>query len=228
MKPATRGVQDLQDPEEHRRPPVLADELAMSAGVDGAQRGAPWEGASRSVTMSTLPGRLHGHEVAALIKIQSLTSSPGVRRSAVILSHAGEHALSWTALGLVGAACNPQNRRPWLRATVTVVGAHAVSVVLKRVVRRHRPSDPRIQVHVVTPSDWSFPSSHATSTTAAAVAYSRLLGRRYPLFSIPVMMASRAILGVHYPSDVLAGSLIGAVMGHWVTRARTVSPSAPR
>jgi len=93
------------------------------------------------------------------------------------------------------------------------------------VVRRHRPGDPRIQVHVSTPSDWSFPSSHAASTTAAAVAYSRLLGRRYPLISIPVMMTSRVILGVHYPSDVLAGVVLGAVMGHGVTLSRNMLPS---
>ena len=167
----------------------------------------------------------HEHEVAALIRIQSLTSWPGMHRSAVILSHVGEHALTWTALGLVGSRRDPQQRRPWLRATATVVGAHAVSVVLKRLVRRHRPSDPRIRVLVAAPSQWSFPSSHATSTTAAAVAYSRLLRRRYPLFSIPVMMASRVMLGVHYPSDVLAGSVIGAVMGHWVARGRAVAQS---
>ncbi len=163
-------------------------------------------------------------EVAALIGIQSLTASPGMRQGALILSRVGEHALGWTALGLVGAVLDPRQRRPWLRATATVVGAHAVSVVLKRVVRRRRPSDPRIQVHIGTPSHWSFPSSHATSTTAAAVAYSKLLGRRYPLFSIPVMLTSRVILGVHYPSDVLAGSMIGAVMGRWAG-ARTVSRS---
>ena len=164
-------------------------------------------------------------EVAALIRTQSLAASPGMGRGMVILSHVGEHALSWTALGLLGAALDPEQRRPWLRATATVVGAHAVSVVVKRVVRRHRPSDPRIHVHVATPSDWSFPSSHAASTTAAAVGYSRLLRRRWPLFSIPVMMTSRVILGVHYPSDVLAGSLIGAVMGRWVAPVRAVKRS---
>ena len=119
----------------------------------------------------------------------------------------------------------PRQRRPWLRATATVVGAHTVGVVVKAGVRRHRPSDPRIQVYVATPSDWSFPSSHAASTTAAAVAYSGLLRRRYPLIAIPVMMASRVILGVHYPSDVLAGSLLGAVMGRWVARAGSTSSS---
>lgn len=174
---------------------------------------------------SAVSSSTHKHEVDALIIIQSLTSSPGILRGAVILSHIGEHALSWIALGLVGAVRDPEHRRPWLQATATVVGAHALSIVIKRLARRHRPSDPRVQVHVSTPSDWSFPSSHAASTTAAAVAYSRLLGRRYPLFSIPVMMTSRVILGVHYPSDVLAGALIGAVMGHRITRAKSLSPS---
>jgi PAP2 superfamily len=205
---------------------LLVEEPSRPAGLDGTERDTPlgWKSCRVPTHPSTVTWGVPEHEVAALIKIQSLTSWPGMRRSAVVLSHVGEHALSWTALGLVGAARDPQQRRPWLRATATVVGAHAVSIVVKRLVRRHRPSDPRVQVHVGTPSDWSFPSSHATSTTAAAVAYSRLLRRRYPLFSIPVMMASRVILGVHYPSDVLAGSVIGAVLGHWVAR----SPAASR
>lgn len=180
---------------------------------------------TRTVHPAAAPRSAQEREVSALVTIQALATSPAVRRSAVILSHLGEHALTWTALGLVGAGLDPRQRRLWLRATATVVGAHAVSIVVKRVVRRHRPSDPRIQVYVATPSDWSFPSSHAASTTAAAVAYSRLLGRRYPLLAVPVMMASRVLLGVHYPSDVIAGSVLGAVMGRWVARAGSMSSS---
>ena len=171
------------------------------------------------------PAGGHEREVAALVRAQSLAASVGVGQGAVFLSHVGEHALFWTGLGLLGAVLDPDRRRPWLRATATVVGAHAVSVVAKAVVRRRRPSDPRIHVYVATPGHWGFPSSHAASTTAAAVAYSGLLGRRWPLFLVPVMMGSRVILGVHYPSDVLAGALIGAVMGRWVAPVRAVSGS---
>jgi len=165
------------------------------------------------------------HEVAALIRAQSLTASPQIRAGAVILSHVGEHALTWTAAGLLGGLLDRNQRRPWLRATATVVCTHGLSIAVKRVVRRHRPADPRIHVLVTTPGPWSFPSSHAASTTAAAVAYSRLLRRRWPLFSIPAMMASRLILGVHYPSDVVSGAAFGAAMGRWVAPGRGVAGS---
>lgn len=166
---------------------------------------------------------VHELEVAALVRAQGLTPSLGGRRGAVLLSHLGEHALCWAALGLLGAVLDRGQRRSWLRATATVVGAHGGSIVVKQVVRRHRPNDLRVQVLVSTPSDWGFPSSHAASTTAAAVAYSGLLGRRWPLLLVPVMMAARMIVGVHYPSDVLAGAVAGSGAGRWASRASRVS-----
>ena len=161
-------------------------------------------------------------EVVVVLRIQAMTASPGLRRSALVLSHAGEHALCWIAIGSAGAVLDRQQRRAWLRASAAVAAAHALSVVLKRLVRRPRPSDPRVEVLVRTPGPWSFPSSHATSTAVAAVTYSRLLGRRYPLVSIPAMMASRVVVGAHYPSDVLAGAFLGGVVGLWVRARRSV------
>ncbi len=154
-------------------------------------------------------------ETAAVLRIQSLASSRPVLGSALVLSGAGEHAWGPIALGLAGALLDPGRRHAWLRATAAVAGAHAVSVVLKRLVRRRRPADPRVRVLVGTPGRWGFPSSHAASTAAAAVAYGRLLGLRAPLAAVPAMMASRVIVGVHYPSDVAAGAAIGMAMGRW-------------
>ena len=87
--------------------------------------------------------------------------------------------------------------------------AHAASVVLKRIVRRRRPHDARVKVGVGTPSKLSFPSSHATSTSAAMVHLADITGSKLPYAGIPIMMTSRMVLGVHYPTDTLAGALLG-------------------
>lgn len=157
-------------------------------------------------------------EVKALAAVQRTIGRPPVVRAARGLSHFGEHALGWFALGVVGAAVDRERRRDWLTGAVGVVAAHAASIAVKRVVRRQRPMDPSVEVLVKTPSRLSFPSSHATSTTAAAVVYSGLTGRNLVPALVPPMLVSRLVLGVHYPSDVLAGAALGAAVGGVVRR----------
>jgi membrane-associated phospholipid phosphatase len=130
----------------------------------------------------------------------------------------GEHAAGWIALGLVGAVVNRSRRREWLTAAAGVTLAHGASIGVKRVVRRTRPDHPTVEVRVGTPSRLSFPSAHATSTTAAAVLYGRLLRRPLVPVLVPPMALSRLVLGVHYPSDVVAGSALGAVVALAVRR----------
>jgi membrane-associated phospholipid phosphatase len=138
------------------------------------------------------------------------TSGPGATRAVQTLSHLGDHAAVWTALGAAGAALDRDGRRLWLRATGTVLAAHASASVIKRLVRRTRPPALEHVTSVSTPSAHSFPSSHATSSTAAAVAFGGLvpLGVRLPLAA--AVSWSRLALGVHHPSDVLAGAALGA------------------
>ncbi len=149
-------------------------------------------------------------EVAALTAVQRRIDHPSVVRAARAMSFFGEHAAGWIALGAAGAALDRPRRRQWVTATAGVAAAHGTSIVVKRVVRRPRPHDPRVAVHVGTPSRLSFPSSHATSTTAAAVLFGGLLGRPGAVLpTVPAMALSRLVLGVHYPTDVLAGSALG-------------------
>ncbi|WP_216902667.1 phosphatase PAP2 family protein [Nocardia alni] len=150
-------------------------------------------------------------EVKILNVVQgTIGSKPAVVKAARGMSHFGEHALGWMAIGALGAVVDKPRRRQWAGVAVGAFGAHAASVVIKRVVRRPRPHDPSVQVNVSTPSKLSFPSSHATSTTAAAVLLGRLTGLPLPAVLVPPMLLSRVVLGVHYPSDVLAGSALGA------------------
>ncbi|WP_020668858.1 phosphatase PAP2 family protein [Amycolatopsis nigrescens] len=159
-----------------------------------------------------LEGKPSG-EVALLSKVQGAIARPATVKAARGLSHFGEHSAGWFAAGLLGAALDKPRRREWLTASVGVVGAHAASIAVKRVVRRPRPEHPSVRVLVGTPSKLSFPSSHATSTTAAAVLYSGLTGRNLVPALVPPMLASRLVLGVHYPTDVLAGAVLGGAVG---------------
>lgn len=140
---------------------------------------------------------------------RGLATKPGVVASARGLSRFGEHALGWVGLAAVGALVDAPRRGQWCGVAVGAVAAHAVSIGLKRVIRRPRPDHPSVRVGVSTPSMLSFPSSHAASTAAAAVLLGRLTALPLPALLVPPMLASRMVLGVHYPSDVLAGTAVG-------------------
>lgn len=161
-----------------------------------------------------MPNKLSVAESHVLEKIQDVAfEAPGVLPTARGLSHFGEHALGWLALSGLGAAVNyqkPARRRQWAAVGVGAFTAHAASVVIKRIVRRKRPDYDYVKVGVKTPSKLSFPSSHATSTTAFLVGAAHVMGTPAPLVGVPVMMASRMVLGVHYPSDTAFGALLGA------------------
>ncbi len=157
-------------------------------------------------------------EVRLMIAVQRRLRHAPVVQVARAMSLAGEHAAVWIAAGAVGAAVDAPRRREWVEATAAVVAAHGASVVLKRITRRVRPSHPQVLVHAGTPSRFSLPSSHATSTTAAAVAFGRLVGRGALAPLVPAMALSRVVVGVHYPTDVVAGSALGATVAALVPR----------
>jgi membrane-associated phospholipid phosphatase len=158
-------------------------------------------------------------EVAALVAIQAaLAGRPGVLTTARALSHFGEHSLGWLAVSAIGAAAQPSRRRAWLVSGGGAFTAHAAAVVIKRLVRRPRPHHPAVAVNVGTPSSLSFPSAHASSTTAAAILLARVTGLPLPAMLVPTMALSRMVLGVHYPSDVAVGVVVGAAVAAVVSR----------
>ena len=152
-------------------------------------------------------------EVAVLVAVQSaLVGRPGALAAARTLSYFGEHSLGWLAVSAIGAILQPARRRAWLVAGAGAFTAHAAAVLIKRVVRRPRPQHPAVAVNVGTPSSLSFPSAHATSTTAASLLLARATGLPLPVMLVPPMALSRVLLGVHYPSDVAAGVAVGAAV----------------
>ncbi|MEH0935765.1 phosphatase PAP2 family protein [Micromonospora psammae] len=135
-----------------------------------------------------------------------------------------------------------------LVAPVTVVLAYASSEGLKLVFDQDRPCRGAIDIVAARcppPGDWSFPSNHATIAGALAAA-TLLLSRRLGLVAAVLALVaalSRVFVGVHYPHDVGAGLLLGALLAavatplaagplakplrRWGAAHSTPSPSAP-
>ncbi len=125
----------------------------------------------------------------------------------------GEHAAVWLALGAAGVVLDRRRRREWARATLAVGVTYVLNTAIKTVFRRRRPSLEDLPALIATPTALSFPSAHASSSFAAARAYSGLLPAA-PLYAAASAMAlSRVYLGVHYPSDIAAGIALGTLVG---------------
>jgi membrane-associated phospholipid phosphatase len=144
--------------------------------------------------------------------------------------------VKWPLIALVGACGDARCRRklPWAAfAALAAAGVAGLLVeFLKATFDRARPplADPTLDPVGVVPATASFPSGHAASAFAAAVAVGMLFPRlRKPLLALAATIAlSRVYLGVHFATDVLVGSLLGAAIGFALGSAARWAQAAPR
>jgi membrane-associated phospholipid phosphatase len=152
-------------------------------------------------------------DLAVYRRVRSLAHRPELVLWVRRYSRLGEHGAVWLALGAAGAATDGRRRGRWLRATGCVGSAYLVSTSIKVAIGRRRPLVEDLPHLMATPTGLSFPSSHSTSSFAAAQAFGRLVPRMPLLGAASAMAFSRLYLGVHYPSDVAAGVALGTVIG---------------
>jgi membrane-associated phospholipid phosphatase len=134
---------------------------------------------------------------------------PPVEAAVIMLARLGEHGVLWYMLAGIGAALDRERRPVYVRAARAVFATTIANACIKRLIRRTRPTLEELPALTPTLSWHSYPSAHASTSFAGARVLSEALptGAIYGLAS--TMALSRPYLGVHYPSDIVAGALLG-------------------
>jgi undecaprenyl-diphosphatase len=132
----------------------------------------------------------------------------------------GSGGAVWIACVLILITLRRYRRHGLLLLIGLVAGALVGNVILKIVIARPRPCwlNPDFPLLVPKPTDYSFPSGHALSSFLAATILGKT-DRRFGFVAFPlaVLIAfSRLYLYVHFPSDVLAGAVLGMSLGYLI------------
>jgi decaprenylphosphoryl-5-phosphoribose phosphatase len=139
---------------------------------------------------------------------------PAAEAVAKALGKIGAYGAIWLGIGIVLAFLDPGNGEDWVVAGLLGPVAIGLNFAVKLVVRRPRPVLEGLPPLGGAPSSLSFPSAHATSSFACATAMTRIAPEAAVLFLLAAAIAAgRPYLGMHYPSDVLAGIVLGTALG---------------
>ena len=140
--------------------------------------------------------------------------TPGLEAAMVALGKAGNNGFVWVVLGVVLAVLDSSNREAWLICAALGPVAICLNYAIKVLVKRPRPVLEGLPPLGGAPSSLSFPSAHATSSFAVAVAMVRVDPATAAVFAVALALSlGRPYLGMHYPSDVAVGAVLGVLLG---------------
>jgi undecaprenyl-diphosphatase len=157
---------------------------------------------------------MHDADLRLLRLMRTRGHTPGLESAAKALGKAGNNGLVWVVLGVALALLDPERRESWLLCAALGPVAIGLNYGIKLLVRRPRPVLEGLPPLGGAPSSLSFPSAHAVSSFAVATAMVRVDPATAGAFAVAIALSlGRPYLGMHYPSDVLAGAFIGVALG---------------
>lgn len=148
------------------------------------------------------------------------------------LSLVGEAGAVWIVLGVV-LLISPKTRKGgFFMLLCLLLGFLLNNILIKNLVQRPRPyaAIPELWSVVGEVSEWSFPSGHTCSSFACAAGLTMAFGKKGAWAYIPAALiaVSRIYLGVHYPTDILGGTLVGTLAAGAVYLIVKRAKSSPR
>lgn len=156
------------------------------------------------------------YELAVLDLIQSYIANPVLDKIMIFFTYMGEAGAVWIAIALIMLFSKKYRRYGITMILTLLAGLLIGNIILKPSIARIRPCDinTAVQLLIPRPLDFSFPSGHALSSFGAAtvVFYANKKLGLLAYITASVIAFSRMYLYVHFPTDILAGMLIGIVI----------------
>ena len=154
-----------------------------------------------------------------LLLIQDYVRNPLLDKIMIFITTLGNGGMIWIAATIL-LLIPKKTRKVGLMSAIALLGSLIINNnLIKNLVQRPRPfrTFPELQIIIPTPSEFSFPSGHTSSSFAAAAVFYRHLPKKLGVPSVVLaglIGFSRLYVGVHYPTDVLAGVIMGILLSY--------------
>lgn len=154
-----------------------------------------------------------------LLFLQESVRNPLLNSIMIFITSLGDEGFIWI-VATIALLIPKKTRKIGAMSAVALLGSLVINNhIIKNLVQRPRPfvTFTDIQILIPTPSEFSFPSGHTSSSFAAAAVFYRFLPKKLGVPSVVLaglIGFSRLYVGVHYPTDVLAGVIMGILLSY--------------
>lgn len=154
-----------------------------------------------------------------LLFLQESVRNPILDNLMIFITSLGNGGMIWIVATIV-LLIPKKTRKAGIMSAVALLGSLIINNnIVKNIVQRPRPfvTFTDLQIIIATPSEFSFPSGHTSSSFAAAAVFYRHLPKKIGLPSVilaGLIGFSRLYVGVHYPTDVIAGVIMGILLSY--------------